>query len=124
MAAVISEPDWVWEPWALGPRKRTAKELAGEFGIDGQYGHFLLLEYIKWLEDKKPVDRYGYDQIPDPKALESWRRYRVGRLRNALEAIRDAYKMMENDRGSYQVAENRYVVDVVHDPETRGSDPA
>lgn len=104
MVDVISDPEQVWEPWALAPRHRTAKELAGMMGLEGPHGQFLLREFMKWIADKKPIDRYGYDQCPDPKYLEGWREYQVKQLAHSLDTIHKMYRMMDNSEEGKQYA--------------------
>ena len=105
MAAKITPPDYKgydswYTPDYLPPPPITAAELAERIGSEGQHGTFLISSYIKWIEDKVPVDRYGFRQIYDEKALAGWRHHMVSKVIHAADTFRDMARMM-NDKNSY-----------------------
>lgn len=95
-------PDPFYAPYPFPPAPITAAELARRLGSEGEHGSFLLREYMKWIEDKQPVDRMGYPYIHDPEQLKRWRHHQVKRMIHALDTVRDMWKMMENKDNSYQ----------------------
>lgn len=99
MAEKVTPPDYKgydswYTPDYLPPPPITAAELAERIGSEGQYGQFLIREYIKWIQNKEPTDRYGYRRLYDEKTLEGWRHYQISRMIHAVDAIRDMGKMM------------------------------
>lgn len=88
-----------YTPDYLPPPAVTAPELMAKMSPENSHGHFLLTEFMRWIEDKAPVDFTGHQYIGGEK-LVGWRRYQVSRLGNALQTLADFAVMMQNEGNS------------------------
>lgn len=88
--------------------------LMARLSPDGKHGSFILRNFLRWIDNKKPVDRWGYDAM-NRQDWPHWRDYNRRRLENALRTIAEFGEMMDGTDG--KTTKDRFVDNLVSDAE-------